>query len=131
MSSTKKDTKPTPTATDTPQPLTRSLFVSPDYEKIAISKSTMFVLTKDGQGVEEVPMLASVRETGIVPEGFCVGESYPGITCCPGQATMHLISDMNVDPDTVVATLAKKGITNTRYARFFFFFLFRKLADIL
>jgi hypothetical protein len=33
----------------------------------------MFRTKEDGEGVEEVPVPASVRETGIIPDGYSVG----------------------------------------------------------
>lgn len=59
-----------------PTPLTRETFISSDYLKIAATQATMFKATPDGEGVEEVPVPASVRETGIIPEGYSVGESF-------------------------------------------------------
>jgi len=56
-----------------PTPLTRETFISSNYVKIAAGQSTMFKTTSDGEGVEEVPVPESVRETGIIPEGYSVG----------------------------------------------------------
>jgi hypothetical protein len=53
--------------------LTRETFISSDYVKIAATQSTMFKATADGEGVEEVPIPASVRETGAIPDGYSVG----------------------------------------------------------
>jgi hypothetical protein len=36
--------------------LTRETFISSDYVKIAATQSTMFKVTADGEGVEEVPI---------------------------------------------------------------------------
>ena len=58
-----------------PTPLTREVFISDDYVKVAVAQSTMFKATADG-GVEEVPIPASLRETGIIPDGYSVGQSY-------------------------------------------------------
>ena len=55
-----------------PTPLTREVFISDDYVKVAVAQSTMFKATADG-GVEEVPIPASIRETGIIPDGYSVG----------------------------------------------------------
>ena len=46
--------------------------MSDDYVKVATAQSTMFKNTADG-GIEEGPVPASVRETGIVPDGYSVG----------------------------------------------------------
>jgi hypothetical protein len=75
------------------QPITRSLFISPDVEKVASNLPTMVVFRADGRGVEEVPVPASVKESGVIPEGFCV--------------------EMMFDPHTAVVALAKRGITDT------------------
>ncbi|KIM35507.1 hypothetical protein M413DRAFT_32450 [Hebeloma cylindrosporum] len=72
-------------------PLTRETFISADYIKIAATQSTMFNATENGEGVEEVPAPASVRETGTIPDGFSV--------------------DFVLDPSTVVASLKKQEIT--------------------
>jgi len=54
-------------------PLTRETFISSDYVQVAAAQSTMFKATANGEGVEEVSVPASVRETGIIPEGYSVG----------------------------------------------------------
>ena len=59
-----------------PTLLTRETFISADYIKIAATQATMFRATADGEGVEEVPVPSSVRETGIIPDGYSVGESF-------------------------------------------------------
>jgi hypothetical protein len=41
-----------------------------DYLKIAATQATMYKTTADGEGVEEVPVPASVRETGTIPDGY-------------------------------------------------------------
>lgn len=47
-----------------------------DYLRIAATQAAMFKATEDGEGVEEVPVPASVRETGTIPDGYSVGESF-------------------------------------------------------
>ena len=61
-----------------PTPLTRETFISSDYIKIAATQAAMFKAT-DGEGVEEVPVPSSVRETGTIPDGYSVGESFHGL----------------------------------------------------
>ena len=53
--------------------LTRELFISPDHARIAATHSVMYKITADGEDVQEVPVPASVRATGIIPDGFTVG----------------------------------------------------------
>jgi len=56
-----------------PETLTRTNFISADVVKVATSKETMYVVGKDGVTIEEVPMLKSIKATGIIPEGYAVG----------------------------------------------------------
>ncbi|PPR06392.1 hypothetical protein CVT26_004653 [Gymnopilus dilepis] len=70
-------------------PLTRETFISPDYVKIATTKSTMF--TTSPEGVVEVPLLDSIKETGNIPQGYSI--------------------DFVLDPSRVVRLLAKQKIT--------------------
>ena len=53
--------------------ITRESLISPDIEKVAISKKTMFVLSEDEESVLEVPIPESIKESGIIPEGYTVG----------------------------------------------------------
>jgi len=53
--------------------LTREMFISPNYVKIAASRPTIYKATADGKGVTEVPIPANVRETGTIPDGYSVG----------------------------------------------------------
>ena len=53
--------------------ITRECFISPDIVKVAISKETMFDIGEDGE-VVEVPMPESIKATGIIPEGYSIGE---------------------------------------------------------
>ena len=48
--------------------------MSPDIVKVAISKGTMFDVSKDGESVAQVPIPESIKATGIIPEGYTVGE---------------------------------------------------------
>ena len=57
-------------------PLTRETFISSDYIKIAATQAAMFKATADGEGVEEVPVPSSVRETGTIPDGYSIGGSF-------------------------------------------------------
>ena len=52
--------------------ITRESLISPDIEKVAISKKTMFVLSEDVESVLEVPIPESIKESGIIPEGYTV-----------------------------------------------------------
>ena len=56
-----------------PNPITRESFISPDIDKVAISKETMFVVSENGENVVEVPMLESIKSSGIIPEEYAVG----------------------------------------------------------
>ena len=49
------------------------MFISPNYVKVAVARPTMFKATANGKGVIEVPIPASVRETGTIPDGYSVG----------------------------------------------------------
>lgn len=53
--------------------LTPETFISSDYVKIATTQSAMLMTTEDSEGVEEVPVPATVRETGVIPDGYSVG----------------------------------------------------------
>lgn len=55
-----------------PTLLTREHFISPDHVKVAATQSIMYKITPDGEGVEEVPVPASVRATGTIPDGYTV-----------------------------------------------------------
>lgn len=57
-----------------PRTLTRETFISPDHAKIAATQAAMYNVTADG--VEEVPVPASVRESGSIPDGYTVGSSF-------------------------------------------------------
>ena len=46
--------------------------MSDDYVKVAITQSTMFKITADDD-IKEGPVPASVREAGIIPDGYSVG----------------------------------------------------------
>jgi hypothetical protein len=54
--------------------ITRESFISPDIVKVAISKETMFDVGENGEGIFEVPIPESIKATGIIPEGYTVGE---------------------------------------------------------
>ena len=54
-------------------PLTWEMFISPNHVKVAVARPTMFKATANGKGFIEVPIPASVRETGIIPDGHSVG----------------------------------------------------------
>jgi len=56
-----------------PTSLTREMFISPDYVKVAATQGTMFKVTADGKGISEVPIPANVMETGTIPDGYSVG----------------------------------------------------------
>jgi hypothetical protein len=48
--------------------------MSPDIVSVAISKGTMFDVGEDGKSIVEVPIPESIKATGIIPEGYTVGE---------------------------------------------------------
>jgi predicted peptidase len=48
--------------------------ISPDVVKVAISKNIMFDVSKDGKKIVGIPIPESVKATGILPDGFAVGE---------------------------------------------------------
>jgi len=54
-------------------PLTREVFISSDYVKIAAAHSGMLKTTGEDEYVEVIPVPASVRETGVIPDGYSVG----------------------------------------------------------
>jgi hypothetical protein len=70
-------------------PITRSLFISADHQKIAAANSGMFVSSEDRQGVEEVSTPVSVRESGVIPEGFCVGKVAALSSALPNRDAPH------------------------------------------
>lgn len=57
-----------------PNKITRESLISPDIVKVAISKKTMFDIGDDGESIIEVPVPESIKATGIIPEGYTVGE---------------------------------------------------------
>ncbi|KIK01688.1 hypothetical protein K443DRAFT_122294 [Laccaria amethystina LaAM-08-1] len=67
-------------------PLTRATFIAANHAQIALSQKTMYELVEGEEGVKEVPIPESFKKSGI-PQGY------------------------SVDPATVVASLAKSGIT--------------------
>ena len=78
----------------------------PDIAKVAISKETMYDIGKDGE-VVEVPIPESIKATGIIPEGYSIGEQ-SCLLCFPCLITML---DYILDPATVVAALANINMT--------------------
>jgi len=62
-----------------PTLITRETFISSDYLKIAVTQGTMFKVTPDDKDVEEMPIPASVRESGTIPDGYSVGESFDSL----------------------------------------------------
>ncbi|TFK35322.1 hypothetical protein BDQ12DRAFT_760002 [Crucibulum laeve] len=71
--------------------ITHEIFILPNHARIAAAQSTMWVLSEDGQSTMQVPVIESVKETGIIPAGYCV--------------------DFIPDPATAVKCLAEQGIT--------------------
>ncbi|EDR03082.1 uncharacterized protein LACBIDRAFT_331854 [Laccaria bicolor S238N-H82] len=67
-------------------PLTRATFIAANHVQVALSQKTMYELVEGEEGVKEVPIPESFKKSGI-PQGY------------------------TVDPATVVASLAKSGIT--------------------
>ena len=59
-----------------PTPLTREMFISPNYVKVATSRPTMFKVTAEGTSISQFPIPASVRESSIIPDGYSVGGSF-------------------------------------------------------
>ncbi|KAF8903328.1 hypothetical protein CPB84DRAFT_1774576 [Gymnopilus junonius] len=72
-------------------PITRETFISSDHVKVAAANPTMVKLSADGEGIEDVPVPASIKETGILPDGYSV--------------------DFILDPIVVIKALAKQDIT--------------------
>ena len=90
--------------------ITRECLISPDVVKVAISNNTMFDVGEDGKSIAEVPIPESIKASGIIPEGYAVGElSY--LFCLPCLITTMAVLDYYLDPDTVIATLAKNNMT--------------------
>jgi hypothetical protein len=79
-------------------PITRSSFISPDHQKIAAENSSMFVYAEDGQGVEEVSTPVSVRESGIIPEGFCVGKALIFRLALCSESEPHALHRLHFGP---------------------------------
>ena len=50
------------------------MLISPDIAKVAISNKTMFDVGEDGKSIVEIPIPESVKASGIIPEGYSVGE---------------------------------------------------------
>jgi len=62
-----------------PTPLTPEIFVSPDRVKTALAKPTMMEIRAGDEGFAEVPIPESVRNAGVIPEGYSVGSSFNGL----------------------------------------------------
>jgi hypothetical protein len=54
--------------------ITRERLISPDIAKVAISKETMLDFSEDGKSVVEVPIHETIKATGMIPEGYAIGE---------------------------------------------------------
>ena len=91
-----------------PTPLTREMFISPNNVKVATSRPTMFDFTEDGECISQVPVPASVRESGIIPDGYSVGWSFDRQRC--SILCSISIPDLIFDPSIVVAAFRKRGI---------------------
>jgi len=95
-----------------PTPITRETFIDPSHLKTVLTQDTMYVLTEDEEGVEEVPIPESFRKVGI-PEGYSVGAL---LVFPPSREESSLMlrnertPDFVLDPATVVKTLKKQGI---------------------
>jgi len=53
--------------------ITRETFIADNLTKIVVELPTMFVFGDDGETVKEVPVPASIKATGTLPEGFTIG----------------------------------------------------------
>ena len=55
------------------EPFTRDSFIADDHVKIAISNlKTMWSDDEEGN-FKEIPIPQSVKDSGVLPEGYCVG----------------------------------------------------------
>lgn len=58
-------------------PFTRASFVADDHVQIAIAGlETIWSQDEEGGPLKEIPMPPSIKETGLLPEGYGVGMSF-------------------------------------------------------
>ena len=99
--------------------ITRENFISPDIIKVAISKDTMFDESQDGESIVKVPMPESIKATGIIPEGYAVGELLVLFSVFSLEYYYKRSSwclDYHLDPSIVIATLAKNKMRSVLQA---------------
>ena len=96
--------------------ITRESFISPDIDKVAISKETMFAVGEDGESIVEVPIPESIKTSGIIPEGYTVGV-WTYLFCFQCLNTTIALLDFHLDPATVISALAKANITTMESVR--------------
>ena len=93
---------------------TRDSFIADYYVQIAISNANT-IWSKDGP-LREIPMPQSIKESGVLPEGYCVGMFfflfYFFKTC--SLLLMTTLAFMH-DPATTIRGLASIGINYPRY----------------
>ena len=54
--------------------ITPENLISSDIVKVALTKKTMVDVGKDGKSLVKVPIPESAKATGILPEGFSIGQ---------------------------------------------------------
>lgn len=89
--------------------ITRESLISSDIVKVAISKETMFDVSKDGESVVEVPIPESIKTTGIITVSVSKATLFP--VSHVYITTTIAVADYRLHPALVVATLAKNNMT--------------------
>lgn len=58
-------------------PFTRASFIADDHVQTAIANlKTIWWKDEEGGPLKEIPMPQSIRESGVLPDGYCVGMSH-------------------------------------------------------
>ena len=57
-------------------PFTRATFIADDHVQIAIAGSETIWSQEEGGPLKKVPMPPSIKETGVLPEGYGIGMSF-------------------------------------------------------
>ena len=60
-------------------------------------------------------MPQSVKDSGVLPEGYCIGMSLVYLFLIRSQLDHHLHLDFIIDPITFVHSFAKTGVKYERY----------------
>ena len=96
------------------EPFTRDSFIADDHVQVAIS-NLKTIWSEDEGPFKEIPMPQSIKESGVLPEGYCVGMSLFISIFKTRSSLIHHIPDFAHDPATTIYALASVGIRCPRY----------------